>query len=317
MARDEHDARMKNDPEYRESYLRKRDLEAKLDEVSKLADQAEREYFLDQLQEVGQVFEPKAPQTPRMRQLSTFDFALRSGPYTDEPSWSRKLLPRYSRTAQVTHWGVGDVVRANNIWFYCIVGDVTGWIWSGSFEPEDRGFSGLPKKKPAPRPEATSDNLDDFFTPDPSDRVVEVYSEGRVTQVNHFALAFEQMMKDPISAPARKKSRKLQHSSEEERRIQSRMAYRIGPDRWFGWVVTVDTAKGKTREYWRLTREAAERVGHKKLERNVLRRRRMYDAANPKTVTAMDRWIVEPTQAEQTAKEIADWDAQFRGEGEK
>lgn len=289
MAIDEHAARMENDPNYRKSFLRKQE--------------AERKILLDQLQDVGRVFDDTKlsgmNQRPAgERRLSSANFELRGTPHTDSDSWSRQIDRRRRRRALVTHWGVGEVVRGNNIWFYCNVGGWTGWIWSGSFEPEDRGMSGLPKKSPPEKPKRlTMEELE------------------VVRERNFLSLAMESSFGSSISRPSRKDSRKLQHSPEEERQIQSRMAYRIGPDRWFGWVVTVDTAKGKTREYWRLTRDAAERVGHRKLERNVLRRRRMYDAANPKTVTAIDRWIVEPTQAEQTAKEIADWDAQFNEEG--
>lgn len=103
-----------------------------------------------------------------------------------------------------------------------------------------------------------------------------------------------------------------------ERECQANMAYRVGPHPWFGWQVVVDTATGGLWEFWRPSKTTAERTGHKHLEKQVLRRQRLWEAANPRIVTARDRWIVEPTQAEQNAKEQAEWDAQFHGtEGQK
>ena len=61
----------------------------------------------------------------------------------------------------------------------------------------------------------------------------------------------------------------------------------------------------------------AEKTGHKALEKFVLKRQRAFEAANPRLVTAKDRWIVPPTQAEQSAKEQAEWDAQFNEEGKQ
>jgi peptidoglycan hydrolase-like protein with peptidoglycan-binding domain len=105
----------------------------------------------------------------------------------------------------------------------------------------------------------------------------------------------------------------MQEMIARERDLQANMGYRIGPHpRFFGWLLVVDRHDGATQHYWRPTEEIAHRTGHKALEKYVERRKRAWAAANPKLVTARDRWIIEPTQAEQTAKETADWDAKFR-----
>lgn len=263
----------------------------------------------------------QAARDARRKVLDDQEYAIRRLPWTNAA-----IIPRRGpRTLHlnVDAWAHGEILRYNDVWFR--VEGVGGWIWSGEFRPEDRGVSGiqemqvlqseetghtsnedLPLSKRGATPANTfSKNLREFQSESS-------FSVARPQSFNQFGDLLSNSLGSPAPNP-RKAVRTLQHSAEEERNIQGAMAYRIGPHPWFvGYRLIVDRHDGRTQIFWRLTEASATRTGHKMLERYVLRRQRLWEAANPKLVTARDRWIVQPTQAEETAKETTEWDAQFR-----
>lgn len=259
----------------------------------------------------------------RFRTLDDQRYVVRTLP----SSWSSMMTrPPTTMTLEISGWAHGEVLRGNDVWFQ-LARPWGGWVHSGEFRPEDRDVSGLRENTDVQLPRYKHPETCTCDTCLPVKNTLK-YELERKHSNNPFASAFESALtptaekarkvRNPYAdepARPRKSVRKMEHSVEREREIQAAMAYRVGPHPWFGWRVVADRHDGGTHTFWRPTEDSAHKTGHKALERFVKRRQRLYDAANPKLVTARDRWIIMPTQAEQTAKEQAEWDAQFNEKG--
>lgn len=245
--------------------------------------------------------------------LDDTEYAIRVFPTTDAAQMDR---PKYKMTLDIDVWAHGDIIRSNDVWFR-VKG--SGWIWSGEFRPEDRNVGTL-----------TEIHL---IIPDRKhplsclcDECLPTRNEVKLRQEQNFFVGKyedERAARGPVKIP---KGANLPPETEEQREAlrkverlrQAKMGYRVGPHPWFiGWRVLVDRHDGRRQEFWRPTKASAERAGHKALAFFVARRQRAFEAANPRLVTARDRWIIEPTQAEQSAKDQAEWDAQFHGKEEQ
>ena len=103
----------------------------------------------------------------------------------------------------------------------------------------------------------------------------------------------------------------VEQSMATERQRQAAMALYIAPHPWIGYRVTVDRYDGSQWEYWRPTQEMAKKTGRRALRKQVERAQRIFLANNPEVMTALGLRIVEPTQAEEHAREIEDWHSEF------
>lgn len=280
----------------------------------------------------------------RWRVLDDQYYAIRHMPTSQA---SMTPAPKHRMKLEIKGWAHGEILKSNDVWFQ-LAPPLEGWVHSGEFRPEDRNVGNLPEVTimwgDAYQHPATC--ICDTCLPVGVRSVTkgDVTIE-RVREQNAFAFELERTFQPALSYADRyeaklrkevaqkhaatripKGAKLLPPETEEqrealrqvERNRQAKMGYWIGPHPWLpGWRVLVDRHDGRRHEFWRPTKASAEKTGHKALARFVAKRQRAFEAANPRLVTAKDRWIIEPTQAEQTAKEYAEWDAQFNEEGKQ